>query len=245
MRCRFPPHDHHRHHRQRQHRRHPGQAPRRARPRSRRQQLTGPGDAHRPGRRARGQRPRRRPPAEAAEAGEIVIVSIPFLAVDTVPVAPLAGKVVIDTNNYYFERDGHVAELDDGVHDRQRGPPGALPESHVVKLFNAIHAGHLATQGTPAGTAGRRALPMAGDDAAAKATVAALTDEIGYDVVDAGAARRGLALRPRPAGVRPRGRRRRPARAARAGGAREPLRTPGARAGRPPGRRAGRRRRRR
>ena len=61
-----------------------------------------------------------------------------------------------------------------------------LPESHVVKLFNAIHSGHLPTQGVPAGTAGRRALPMAGDDAAAKATVTALTDEIGYDVVDVG-----------------------------------------------------------
>ena len=55
-----------------------------------------------------------------------------------------------------------------------------------MKLFNAIQSGHLATQGVPAGTAGRRALPIAGDDAAAKATVTALTDEIGYDVVDAG-----------------------------------------------------------
>jgi len=126
-------------------------------------------------------------PAEAAEAGELVIVSIPFLAVDTVPVAPLAGKVVIDTNNYYYERDGHVAELDDESTTVSEVLQARLPESHVVKLFNAIHAGHLATQGTPTGTAGRRALPMAGDDAAAKATVAALTDEIGYDVVDVGA----------------------------------------------------------
>ena len=109
--------------------------------------------------------------AEAAEAGEIVVVSIPFLAVDTVPVAPLVGKVVIDTNNYYFERDGHVAEIDDGRPTPSEVLQAHLPESHVVKLFNAIQSGHLATQGLPAGTAGRRALPMAGDDAGAKATV--------------------------------------------------------------------------
>ncbi|WP_028643798.1 NADPH-dependent F420 reductase [Nocardioides sp. URHA0020] len=133
-----------------------------------------------------GERARAVTAAEAAEAGEIVVVSIPFLAVDTVPVAPLAGKVVIDTNNYYFERDGHVAEIDDGSTTPSEILQAHLPESHVVKLFNAIQAGHLATQGVPAGTAGRRALPLVGDDAGAKATVAALADEIGYDVVDAG-----------------------------------------------------------
>jgi predicted dinucleotide-binding enzyme len=124
--------------------------------------------------------------AEAADAGEIVVVSIPFLAVDSVPVAPLAGKVVIDTNNYYFERDGHVPAIDEGSTTPSEVLQEHLPESHVVKLFNAIQAGQLATRGVPAGTPGRRALPMAGDDDAAKATVAALADEIGYDVVDAG-----------------------------------------------------------
>ena len=124
--------------------------------------------------------------AEAAEAGDVVVVSIPFLAVDQVPVAPLAGKVVIDTNNYYWERDGHVAEIDDGATTPSEVLQVRLPESHVVKLFNAIQSGHLATQGVAAGTPGRRALPLAGDDADAKATVAARTDEIGYDVVDAG-----------------------------------------------------------
>jgi len=123
---------------------------------------------------------------EAAEAGEIVVVSVPFLAVDKVPVAPLAGKVVIDTNNYYFERDGHHAAIDEGSTTPSEVLQAHLPESQVVKLFNAIQAGHLATQGVPTGTAGRRALPLAGDDAAAKATVAALADEIGYDVVDVG-----------------------------------------------------------
>jgi len=123
---------------------------------------------------------------EAAEAGEIVVVSVPFLAVGAVPVEPLAGKVVIDTNNYYWERDGHAVDIDDGRTTPSEVLQSHLPTSSVVKLFNAIRADHLLTQGVPAGTDGRRALPIAGDDPAAKATVAALTDEIGYDVVDAG-----------------------------------------------------------
>lgn len=124
--------------------------------------------------------------AEAAEAGEVVVVSVPFLAVDAVPVEPLAGKVVIDTNNYYWERDGHVADIDEGRTTPSEVLQAHLPTSSVVKLFNAIRADHLLTQGTAPGTDGRRALPFAGDDPAAKATVAALADEIGYDVVDVG-----------------------------------------------------------
>lgn len=124
--------------------------------------------------------------AEAAEAGDIVVVTIPFARYREVPVEPLDGKIVIDTNNYYFERDGHVAEIDSGATTPSEVLQARLPESQVVKLFNAIRSDHLLTQGVPAGTAGRRALPLAGDDAAAKSTVAALADEIGYDVVDAG-----------------------------------------------------------
>jgi predicted dinucleotide-binding enzyme len=124
--------------------------------------------------------------AEAAEAGEIVVVSIPFLAIGSVAVEPLAGKVVIDTNNYYWERDGHAVDIDEGRTTPSEVLQSHLPTSHVVKLFNAIRSDHLLTQGAPAGTEGRRALALAGDDEAAKATVAALTDEIGYDVVDAG-----------------------------------------------------------
>ena len=133
-----------------------------------------------------GDRARAATATEAAEAGDVVVVSIPFLAVETVPVAPLAGKVVIDTNNYYWERDGHVVDIDEGRSTPSEVLQAHLPQSQVVKLFNAIHSDHLATQGVPTGTPGRRALPMAGDNAAAMDTVAALTDEIGYDVVDCG-----------------------------------------------------------
>jgi predicted dinucleotide-binding enzyme len=124
--------------------------------------------------------------AEAATAGDSVVVTIPFKNYEDVPVEPLAGKVVIDTNNYYFERDGHYEDVDEG-----RTTPSELLAAHlgtakVVKAFNAIRADHIGSAATPPGTPNRRALPIAGDDAEAKRIVTELIDDFGFDVVDAG-----------------------------------------------------------
>ena len=123
---------------------------------------------------------------EAAAAGDLVVVTIPLKAYRTVPVAPLEGKVVIDTNNYYPERDGEFPELEAETTTVSELLQQHLPTSRVVKAFNNIYFAELATQGRPAGTPGRRALAVAGDDADAKKTVAALIDEFGFDVVDVG-----------------------------------------------------------
>ncbi len=128
---------------------------------------------------------------DAAERGDIVIVTIPLHAIDTVPVAPLAGKVVIDTNNYYPERDGHIAELDAETTTTAEMLQAHLPESKVVKAFNHIYAADLTTKGKPSGTPSRRALVIAGDDADAKATVAALIDSFGFEPLDIGALSEG------------------------------------------------------
>lgn len=123
---------------------------------------------------------------EAAEAGDVVVVTIPLRNYRQVPVDPLAGKVVIDTNNYYPQRDGAIAELDSERTTTAELLQAHLPTSKVVKAFNHITAADLAVSGTPAGTPGRRALAIAGDDTQAKASVATLIDGLGYDVVDAG-----------------------------------------------------------
>ncbi len=128
---------------------------------------------------------------QAAEAGELVVVTIPLTAIDQVPVEPLAGKTVIDTNNYYPERDGQIAELDDEATTTAEMLQAHLPQSHVVKAFNHIHFADITTDGTPSGTPGRRSLVIAGDDDAAKATVTELIDGFGFDVVDAGALAEG------------------------------------------------------
>jgi len=124
--------------------------------------------------------------AEAAEAGEIVVVTIPLKNIDAVPVEPLAGKIVIDTNNYYPQRDGQIPALDDETSTTAELLQAHLPTSRVVKAFNHIAAPDLTTQGTPAGTPGRRALVIAGDDAEAKRVVAELIDSFGFDTVDIG-----------------------------------------------------------
>ncbi|MGS0683969.1 NADPH-dependent F420 reductase [Nakamurella sp. GG22] len=134
--------------------------------------------------------------AEAAAAGDIVVVTIPLKAYRTVPVEPLAGKIVIDTNNYYWQRDGHIAELDDESTTSAELLQDHLPQSRVVKAFNHITSADLASHGQPAGSDGRRALAIAGDDAEAKAVVTALLDSFGYDVVDSGALAEGWRFQP-------------------------------------------------
>jgi predicted dinucleotide-binding enzyme len=126
---------------------------------------------------------------DAARAGEVVVVTIPEGHVRNLPKDLFAGVpddvVVVDTGNYYpRQRDGRIDEIEAGLTEsrwveRQLGRP-------VIKAFNNIYAQHLMELGRPAGTPGRIALPVAGDDAAAKAVVLRLVDELGFDGVDAG-----------------------------------------------------------
>jgi 8-hydroxy-5-deazaflavin:NADPH oxidoreductase len=123
---------------------------------------------------------------EAATAGDLVIVAIPLKAIGDVPVEPLVGKVVIDTNHYYPGRDGTIAALDEGSLTSSGLLQVRLPNAHVVKAFNHIYARQITTDGTPPRTRNRRALVIAGDDLVAKAQVAELIDGFGFDVVDVG-----------------------------------------------------------
>jgi hypothetical protein len=123
---------------------------------------------------------------QAAAAGDVVVVTIPLKNYRSVPVDALRGKVVIDTMNYYPDRDGSIAALDDESTTTSELLQSYLPDSHVVKVFNNIYFAHLATLARPKGADDRSALAIAGDDADAKATVARLLDEIGYDTVDLG-----------------------------------------------------------
>ncbi|MEV4507454.1 NAD(P)-binding domain-containing protein [Dactylosporangium sp. NPDC049525] len=133
-----------------------------------------------------GPRARAASAADAAAAGDIVVVSVPFKAYAAVPAEPLSGKVVIDTNNYYPQRDGNYAELDDASVTSSEVLQRHLDGASVVKVFNNIFFKHLGSLTRPTGAGDRTALPIAGDDAAAKATVTEFLDAIGYDTVDVG-----------------------------------------------------------
>jgi predicted dinucleotide-binding enzyme len=125
-------------------------------------------------------------PVEAAKAGEVVVVTVPLKALAQVPVEPLAGKVVVDTCNYYPTRDGQIPDLDGKSTTTSGLVQAHLPESKVVKAFNHIYAADLTRDAQPAGTKNRRALAIYGNDPDARKTVAHLIDRFGFDVVDGG-----------------------------------------------------------
>jgi len=123
---------------------------------------------------------------DAAAAADFAVVTVPLKAYENVPVAELAGKIVIDTNNYYFERDGHIPALDNGTATVSGLLQKHLPESKVVKGFNHIMSADITTTGTPAGTENRRALATSSDYPEAAILVTELYDQFGFDTVNVG-----------------------------------------------------------
>jgi 8-hydroxy-5-deazaflavin:NADPH oxidoreductase len=124
--------------------------------------------------------------AEAAAAGDFAVVTVPLKNYKDIPAQPLAGKIVIDTNNYYWERDGRIPALDNGEATTSGLLQEHLPGSKVAKGFNHIMAKDITTDGTPAGTEDRRALATASDYPEAAELVTRLYDEFGFDTVDVG-----------------------------------------------------------
>ena len=124
--------------------------------------------------------------AEAAVFGEVVVVSVPFGRYTELPTEGLDGKVVIDTNNYYPNRDGHFADLDDGRTTSSEMLQAHIPNARVVKAFNGINWEHLRDYGRGPTDPDRIGIPISGDDPQAKRVVSELIDAIGFDSVDAG-----------------------------------------------------------
>jgi 8-hydroxy-5-deazaflavin:NADPH oxidoreductase len=126
--------------------------------------------------------------AEAATAKDVVIVTIPEKNIPQLPrdlfVKTPASAAIVDTGNYYPQRDGLIEEIERGTTE-SRWVANQLRRP-VIKTFNNIYAKHLLELGKPAGSSGRIALPVAGDDTAAKKLVMKLVDELGFDPVDAG-----------------------------------------------------------
>ena len=151
-----------------------------------------------------GPRARAALPAEAAAAGDLVIVTIPLHAIHTLPLPELAGKLVIDTNNYYPQRDGNIVALDEETTTTAELLQDLLPDARIVKAFNHIYAADLTTDGQPAGSADRRALVIAGNDPEAREIVTALLDDFGFDTVDLGPLNEGWRIQRDTPGYGPR-----------------------------------------
>lgn len=122
--------------------------------------------------------------AEAAAAGDFVVVAVPLKLINDMPVEALAGKVVIDTNNYMPWRDGNYPIVDTGEKTEHELRQAQLPASKVVKGFTHIQAPRILTWGRPAGSQERVALSASSDFTEAVAIVARLYDQFGFDFVD-------------------------------------------------------------
>lgn len=123
---------------------------------------------------------------QAAEAGDIVVLSIPLTSIAAIPPALLKGKTVLDTTNYYPYRDGRIAELDE-----EKLTTSELVQQHfdgvpLVKAFNNILAHHIPQLARPSGAPDRSTLPIAGSGEQAKIAAAAIIDRLGFDTIDAG-----------------------------------------------------------
>ncbi|MDR3508928.1 MAG: NAD(P)-binding domain-containing protein [Caulobacteraceae bacterium] len=126
-------------------------------------------------------------PKQAADFGDMVLVAVPLSQVGGIPAARLAGKIVVDANNYYPERDGAIPDLDAHRTTTSEYVAARLPGVRLVKAFNAILAIDLNARDAVLPSGVRRALPFAGNDIQAKAAVGRLIDQFGFDAFDAGA----------------------------------------------------------
>jgi 8-hydroxy-5-deazaflavin:NADPH oxidoreductase len=123
-------------------------------------------------------------PAEAAAAGDFIVIAVPLKLVNNMPVKELAGKIVLDTNNYMIWRDGNYPVVDSGEKTVYELRQEHLPTSKVVQAFTHIQAPRIMNAGLPPGSRRRLALPISSNFPEAIELVAKLLDQLGYDTVD-------------------------------------------------------------
>jgi len=128
---------------------------------------------------------------DAVRGADLAVVAVPIDRYPDLPADAFDQKIVVDTGNYFPAWNGPVPELDSGALTSSERLQRLLPGATVVKTLNHLVAAAMTADALPSGTAHRRALAMAGDDAQAKGTVRAFLDAIGFDVVDAGALSEG------------------------------------------------------
>jgi 8-hydroxy-5-deazaflavin:NADPH oxidoreductase len=126
-----------------------------------------------------------RGPEGIARDADLVVLAVPLKAVPDLPAGDIGSTPVVDANNYYPGRDGRIDAIEGGT-PSSRWVADALGGATVVKAFNTMQWQHLGESGRAPGEPDRLAIPLYGDDEAAKATVGGLVDALGFDAVDGG-----------------------------------------------------------
>jgi 8-hydroxy-5-deazaflavin:NADPH oxidoreductase len=124
---------------------------------------------------------------DAIRFGDVALVAVPLHAIDALPAASFAGKIVVDANNYYPNRDGHIPELDRDETTSSELLARHLPGARVVKAFNTMYYATLGEAGDPSKPEDDRlALFVAGDDQQAKQVAIDLIEQLGFAAMDTG-----------------------------------------------------------
>lgn len=134
--------------------------------------------------------------AHEAASASVVLLAVPITKAHALPAAALAGRIVVDTMNYWWETDGHRPDLADPTTSTSETVARWLPSARVVKALNHASVWELENLGRPAGDPERRAIAVAGDDAVAVETVCELVDSLGFDPVRAGRLAEGVRFEP-------------------------------------------------
>jgi 8-hydroxy-5-deazaflavin:NADPH oxidoreductase len=135
-------------------------------------------------------------PAELVAASDVIIVAVPFRKAGTVPWADFGDRIVVDAMNYWPPVDGHIADVDADERTTSEMNAARNPLARVVKSLNHLGYHEMEDDSMDAGSPLRRALAVVGDDAEARAVIARIIDDIGFDAVDGGALANGRALEP-------------------------------------------------
>ncbi|MGR2753706.1 NADPH-dependent F420 reductase [Agromyces arachidis] len=134
--------------------------------------------------------------ARLVEEADLIIVAVPFGKARTVPWDSFDGKVVVDATNYWPPIDGNIRSVDDDPRSTSEIHAGLNPRARLVKSLNHLGYHEMEDDALPAGAPMRRALAVVGDDEEARATVARVIDDLGFDAVDGGPLANGRALEP-------------------------------------------------